>query len=272
MRPLFSSSPRMTARSQGMWLSLASLCLLMAWGLWHSAWNKDILLAVHATDMGPAALWIFVTQWGDAALVLLLLLAVGRSSRRGAALALKGFLMGSVVSPLLKLWWSVPRPLAVLDVSLLNPMGNPPGSANAMPSGHALAASTLVCLIILMYPQLLRRKALLWPLILGGLVVAFSRVVVGAHWPADVLAGIGLGGWIAWLSLRLEWLWPWAPFLSTRSGNVLLLVLELGLSIYLVVNAPPESSARIAMVLVAVLGLLSAFSRYMDVRHQGLVK
>ena len=269
MRPLFSSSPRMSARVQWIWLSLASLCLLMAWAVWRSAWNQDILLAVHAAPMGPADLWIFITQWGDAGLVLLLLLAVGRSSRRGSALALKGFLIGSVVSPLLKMWWSIPRPLAVLDISLLNPMGNPPGSANAMPSGHALAASTLVCLILLMYPQLLRRKALLLPLILGGLVVAFSRVVVGAHWPADVLAGIGLGAWITWLSLRWEWLWPWASFLSTRLGHGLLLVLELGLSVYVVVSAPADNAALAAMVLVATLGLLSAFSRYMDLRHKG---
>jgi membrane-associated phospholipid phosphatase len=269
MRPLFSSTPRMSGRSQWICLSVATLCLIMAWGLWRSSWNQDLLLAVHAADMGPAAVWIFITQWGDAAVVLLVLLAVGRYNRRGSALALKGFLIGSLVSPLLKSWWSVPRPLAVLDVALLNPMGNPPGSANSMPSGHALAASTLVCLILLMYPHILRRKALFCVLILGGLVVASSRVVVGAHWPADVLAGIGLGAWIAWLALRLEWLWPWASFLSTPKGYGGLLGLELGLAIYVVVTAPPEMAAQLAMGLAAALGLLSAFTRYMVLRHKG---
>ena len=269
MRPLFSSTPRISGRSQWLWLLVATLCLIMAWGLWRASWNQDLLLAVHAAHMGPAALWIFITQWGDAAVAVLLLLAVGRSSRRGSALALKGFLMGSVVSPMLKTWWSIPRPLAVLDVALLNPMGNPPGSANSMPSGHALAASTLVCLILLMYPHILRRKALLCVLILGGLVVAFSRVVVGAHWPADVLAGIGLGAWIAWLALRLEWLWPWAPFLSTSKGHGVLLGLELVLAIYVVVTAPAEFAAQVAMGMAAALGLLSACTRYIELRNKG---
>ena len=50
-------------------------------------------------------------------------------------------------------------------------------------------------------------------------MVAFSRVVVGAHWPADVLAGLGLGIWIAWLAQRWEWWWSWTPYLSARSGE-----------------------------------------------------
>jgi len=217
--------------------------------------------------MGPQDLWIFLTQWGDAAVVLLLLLVLGRSSRRGAALAIKGFLIGAVVSPLLKTLWSVPRPLMVIDPALLNPMGNPPSSANSMPSGHALAASAMVCLIVLMYPSLVHRKTVVLPLILGGMVVAFSRVVVGAHWPADVLAGLGLGVWIAWLALRFEAWWPWSPFLATPLGNGLLLLLELGLVVDVVVMAPPQTAARIAMGMAAAMGLLGAIGRYMGLRH-----
>ena len=268
MRPLFSSIPRLSARSQSIALALATCLLLFAWAVWYLDWNREAMLAVHDTPMGPAWLWIFITQWGDAAVVLIVLLAVGRSSRHGAALAIKGFLIGSVVSPVLKMWFSLPRPLTSLDPALLNPMGNPPASANSMPSGHALAVSTLVCLIVLMYPSLLRRKALLFLLILGGLVVAFSRVVVGAHWPADVLAGLGLGIWIAWLAQRWEWWWSWTPYLSARSGNWLLLFLEIGLVIYLAVTAPPEIAAKLALGLVALIGLLSAVSRFLGLQHQ----
>jgi membrane-associated phospholipid phosphatase len=258
----------MSVRAQSILLFFATVLLLFAWGVWHSDLNREWLLAVHASHMGPAALWIFLTQGGDAGVVLLLLLVLGRSSRQGAALALKGFLIGSVVSPLLKMWWSVPRPLMAIDPLLLNPMGNPPGSANAMPSGHALAVSTLVCLIVLMYPSLLRRKALLLPLILGGLVVAFSRVVVGAHWPADVLAGMGLGIWIAWLAMQWESLWSWSSFLNTRPGNWLLLLIEVGLAVFIVVTAA-ETAAIAAMAVVAVVGLLSAVSRYLGMQHLG---
>ena len=268
MRQLFSSVPRVSARSQSIALALATCLLLFAWAVSRLDWNRGAMLAVHAMDVGPAWFWLFITQWGDSAVVLLVLLAVGRSSRRGSALAIKGFLIGSVVSPALKMWFSVPRPLTAIDTALLHPMGHPPVSSNSMPSGHALAASTLVCLIVLMYPSLLRRKALLLLLILGGLVVAFSRVVVGAHWPADVLAGLGLGIWIAWLAQRWEWWWSWTPYLSARSGNWLLLILEIGLVVYVLVTAPPEIAAKLAMGLVAAIGFLSALSRYMGLQHQ----
>jgi len=100
-------------------------------------------------------------------------------------------------------------------------------------------------------------------------VVAFSRVVVGAHWPADVLAGVGLGIWIAWLAMQWEALLPWSSFLTSRSGNWLLLTLELGLVVYVVATAPAENAAMAAMLAAAVIGLLGAVGRYLDLRDQG---
>jgi hypothetical protein len=120
-----------------------------------------------------------------------------------------------------------------------------------------------------MYPSLIRRKAWLLPLILVGLVVAFSRVVVGAHWPADVLAGMGLGIWIAWLAMQSEKLWPWTSFLNTRPGNWLLLVIEVGLVVFILVTAPAETAAIAAMAVVAVVGFLGAGSRYLGLQHLG---
>jgi hypothetical protein len=56
--------------------------------------------------------------------------------------------------------------------------------------------------------------------------------------------------------------------LSSRSGNWLLLMLEIGLVIYVVVTAPPEMGAMLAMGLAAVIGLLSAWSRYLELQQQ----
>ena len=83
MRPLFSSIPRVSARSQSIALALATLLLLLAWALWRSDWNREAMLAVHATSMGPAWLWIFITQGGDAAVACERRAAVARH-RAGA--------------------------------------------------------------------------------------------------------------------------------------------------------------------------------------------
>jgi membrane-associated phospholipid phosphatase len=69
---------------------------------------------------------------------------------------------------------------------------NPTDYAHAsFPSGHATTAFALAALLALWYPR--------WAagfLALAGLV-ALSRVVLGAHFPSDVLAGAALGTAVA---------------------------------------------------------------------------
>ncbi|MDA0225598.1 MAG: phosphatase PAP2 family protein [Proteobacteria bacterium] len=67
----------------------------------------------------------------------------------------------------------------------------------SFPSGHTMhaVAFTLVCLAY--YP------ALAWLLVPFTLLVAVSRVVLGLHYPSDVLAGALLGAIIAILPVQL---------------------------------------------------------------------
>lgn len=67
----------------------------------------------------------------------------------------------------------------------------------SFPSGHTLHAVMFTILFCHAEPRL----ALLT--IPFAVLVAASRVVLGLHYPSDVLVGAGLGGLIAWLSLWL---------------------------------------------------------------------
>ena len=236
--------------------------------LFQSPLNQSWMLAVHSHDMGPDALWSFATQFGDAAAAFLLLLVVGQFAPHGASLTLKCLLLGSLVSRLLKTWVFSPRPLGLLDPSLLHTIGTPPNGPNSMPSGHAMTIAAAVCLVLLMFPRAVGRKSVWMPLILGGCVVALSRVVVGAHWPADVLVGSGLGLAVACLA----WAWDskrsWSDHLNRPTGQYLLLLLELGLAIYLFNSATDTEAARWAFDLTATVGVAGAMSRYARLRRQ----
>lgn len=67
----------------------------------------------------------------------------------------------------------------------------------SFPSGHTLHAVAFTSVALAYYPQLA------WLLLPFTLAVAASRVVLGLHYPSDVIAATAIGGGLATLSLRL---------------------------------------------------------------------
>lgn len=70
---------------------------------------------------------------------------------------------------------------------------------NSFPSGHATTTLAVACALSLLYPRL----RLLWFAVAA--VVASSRVIVGAHFPGDVLAGAWFGTVITLALSRSAW-------------------------------------------------------------------
>jgi undecaprenyl-diphosphatase len=64
---------------------------------------------------------------------------------------------------------------------------------NSMPSGHSTTAFAFTYALALLFP---RFKI---PLLLIGAFIAFTRVIVGAHYPSDVFMGGVFGITITWL-------------------------------------------------------------------------
>jgi len=75
--------------------------------------------------------------------------------------------------------------------------GAPPLDRFSFPSGHTLHAVAFTLVAATYHPQL---AALLVPVVLA---VAASRLVLGLHYPSDVLAGAVIGAAVALASLAL---------------------------------------------------------------------
>lgn len=135
-------------------------------------------------------LWRFfavISRLGDGvfwyALMLALWLAGGQSGRSAALqMAVLG-LVSLLLYKAIKRWSRRPRPLAVehLNVRVL------PLDEFSFPSGHTLHAVGFTLVAITWFPWLG------WLLVPFALCVALSRVVLGLHYPSDVLAAIALG-------------------------------------------------------------------------------
>ena len=88
-----------------------------------------------------------------------------------------------------------PRFLALgkpLKVEYSHP-GIPPARGNSFPSGHAANNFAMATVVAIFYG---RRG---WLAFLPAAIVAYSRIYVGSHWPADVLVSCFLGAGIAFI-------------------------------------------------------------------------
>ena len=94
----------------------------------------------------------------------------------------------------LKHWTRRPRPFAA-DVRIHAWIA--PLDEFSFPSGHTLHAVSFTIVALAYYPQLA------WLRVPFTSMIALSRVVLGLHWPSDVLAAIAigtmLGGGTLWL-------------------------------------------------------------------------
>ncbi len=185
---------------------LALAAALLATGLLLGHGHADAVL-LHALNAGlhaPAWWWAQATTLGLGASVVVigtaLAMVAGDARERltlalAAAVPLAGMLTWGV-----KTAAALPRPAAVFVDGHLHVIGQALTShTSSMPSGHTLAAVALAALWSLAASPRWQR-ALLTTL---ALLVALSRVVVGAHWPSDVLVGAALGVVTAVVAWRL---------------------------------------------------------------------
>lgn len=75
--------------------------------------------------------------------------------------------------------------------------GTPPLDRYSFPSGHTLHAASFSVMVMHHFPELG------WVVLPFAALVAASRVILGLHYPSDVLAGAAIGGAIASASLVL---------------------------------------------------------------------
>ena len=85
--------------------------------------------------------------------------------------------------------------------SVIHIVDNHRGGRYGFPSSHASNCWALVCFVGL----LLRRRLLTWFLACWALLICYSRLYLGVHYPGDLLAGMLLGAVVACIVYWVFW-------------------------------------------------------------------
>ncbi len=148
---------------------------------------RDVVLGL--TQLGAPLLLEAVT-------VLAALWLWRKRRRRPAAYALVTVFGAEVLSSLLKLLVGRVRPCVDLASC---------PSTTSFPSGHATGAAAFWAAVAVLLLPVLGPRA--WALLAVPLLVALTRVLLGVHYPSDVVGGLLVGGcWAAgWTGFFATW-------------------------------------------------------------------
>jgi membrane-associated phospholipid phosphatase len=163
--------------------------------------NEPLFRAINALGPLAPALWSGLSVAGLALAAWIYLTAFAQATPERAAQLLWVVVAGGLVASLIKHHVPSPRPFLALGAGHLGVIGVPL-SAGSMPSGHSAMAFAMFAVLAGEKRRFDERSAVggflasgpgLAVVALLAVLIALSRLAVGAHWPADAFVGGGLG-------------------------------------------------------------------------------
>ncbi|MER2490988.1 phosphatase PAP2 family protein [Catenovulum sediminis] len=183
-------------RNESKLIFIVSALLLMA------ALSTYVIFGYHAGfiplntlgQLFPNAFWAATTLLGDTYVAVSLTFFLLAMHKRLLPAALIATLPATIIAQSFKRGMPIDRPSAVLDEQTFNQIGRVL-EMGSFPSGHTMTAAVLVGLFIMFSQYPWQRMLMLCVLFIAGI----SRVMVGAHWPVDIMVGAAVGLLSAWL-------------------------------------------------------------------------
>ncbi len=142
------------------------------------------------------------TFFGDGIFALgLCIFLFYRKQKKLALLILVSYISSGLITQVLKNLVYAPRPRIYFEASQylfrLDNFGNSGGGSSSFPSGHTTSAFALATVLAVYF----RKKYISILLLLAAALVGYSRIYLAQHFPADVIAGGGIGIVFATLSI-----------------------------------------------------------------------
>ena len=155
-----------------------------------------------------------LTQLGDALIFLSFLTLLLIYFPKIWEALITGSLISMLLAVSLKGFFSVPRPAKAFNYTTFMIIGEKLTGSTSLPSGHSITIFTIITVLVFAFvPRNKNYQVIYFTCSLGlGLLFAFTRVAVGAHYPLDVIVGSLLGFISGLLGIYITHkcaLWPW---------------------------------------------------------------
>jgi len=179
-------------------IAFVLLILLSSIQLFDLRLNVDGFIAINSRgNIADEKVWSFITLMGDTGILWPMLLIFSITSMKTIYAVLAAVPMGGFLSVLLKKLFDSPRPSGLLESVDIHVIG-PVLTTHSYPSGHTITIFAAISAIVLSYSIQAKLLGSIFKigLFIFATVVGISRIMVGAHWPLDCLAGACVG-WIS---------------------------------------------------------------------------
>jgi membrane-associated phospholipid phosphatase len=232
----------------------------MLLGFIHFAGEDQVFLWLNRVFQFPGDMfWIDVTTFGDGLVVCVLVLPFVRRKPELVWAMLLSWLFVTLWVQGLKFFFNEPRPLAGLSSNDFHIIGAQYRS-KSFPSGHAATAAMFAAIFCLSFRQRWLRVAVM----LLAALISLSRIVMGLHWPTDVLFGFASGWLLAGLGYQLAMRFR---FGSSQVAQVIFgFILLIGAIMMLVTNHTDYAQAFRLQQIIALACLVLAFCEVFNFR------
>ncbi|MGC1391675.1 MAG: phosphatase PAP2 family protein [Bacteroidales bacterium] len=151
--------------------------------------NKPLFIAINSFGQHfYSFIWENLTFLGDTLTACAIMILFIRKRPDLIWAGILATLLATLIVNIIKSNFDIPRPLVIIDKNLISVIG-PSLYRHSFPSGHTVTIFALAGMLVFYFRNFFSRICI----IVLALLVGISRIAVGVHWPADVLAGAALG-------------------------------------------------------------------------------
>lgn len=182
--------------------------------------NQSLFFTINSLSQYTGDMfWAVLTLFSDGLVSFIILLPWIQRKPRLIWAVLLAAIMFTLIGQGMKRIVDVPRPPQVLAPDTFHLIG-PDWGQHAFPSGHA----AMIFMLAGAFVFTIAKSRLRWLLVAFASLIALSRVVVGVHWPLDILAGAAIGWVGVWVGWRLSEYssWGWRGIGQKILGTILL--------------------------------------------------